>query len=108
VHALKIWRVYLDGNHFTVVTDHHSLRYLQTQPSLSRRQARWSEELQEYDFDIIYKPGRTNVPADALSRRPDLKLETISTLRVDDPILTEIRNTLTDDKEFGPTIQRAA
>ena len=37
IHALRTWRHYLLGNHFIVVTDHNSLKYLQTQPTLSRR-----------------------------------------------------------------------
>jgi hypothetical protein len=69
--ALKEWRHYLHGSKFKVITDHRSLRYLQTQPSLSARQARWSEFLQQFDFDIEYRPGKENVVADALSRRVD-------------------------------------
>ena len=56
------------GNHFIVVTDHNSLKYLQTQSILSRRQAQWAELLAEFDFDIVYRPGKSNVVADALSR----------------------------------------
>ena len=67
VNALKIWRVYLLGNHFQVVTDHASLKFLHTQPNLSTRQARWMEMLADYDFDITYLPGKTNIVADALS-----------------------------------------
>src|SRR5207302_9732052 len=72
VHALKVWRHYLEGQEFNVITDHQSLQYLQTQDKLNRRQARWVELLQAYHFNILYKPGKTNVVADALSRRPDL------------------------------------
>ena len=43
VHALRVWRCYLEGAEFTVFTDHVSNTFFQTQPSLSRRQARWSE-----------------------------------------------------------------
>ena len=68
IHSLRTWRHYLLGNHFIVVTDHNSLKYLQTQPTLSRRQARWSEFLSEFDFEIVYRPGKGNVVADALSR----------------------------------------
>ena len=73
VVALREWRHYLHGRKFRVITDHHSLRYLQTQPHLSPRQVRWSEFLQQFDADIEYQDGRLNVVADALSRRPDWK-----------------------------------
>ena len=43
VHALKKWRAYLEGGKFTVQTDHHSLKFLQTQPHLTRYQACWLE-----------------------------------------------------------------
>ena len=68
IHALQTWRHYLLGNNFIVVTDHNSLKYLHTQPTLSRRQARWAEFLAEFDFQIVYRPGKSNVVADALSR----------------------------------------
>ena len=77
VHALKTWRVYLSGSRFVVFSDHLSLRFIRTQPTLSRRQARWLEFLEEFDFDIQYKSGKTNSVADALSRRPDLKSDQI-------------------------------
>lgn len=72
--ALKEWRHYLLGTKFTVYTDHNSLKYLQSQPHLSARQVRWTEFLQQFDIDLQYKPGKSNVVADALSRRPDHKV----------------------------------
>src|SRR3954470_25047436 len=72
VHALKVWRHYLEGQEFTVITNHQSLRYLQTQDKLNRHQARWVELLQAYHFKNLYKPGRTNAVADTLSQQPDL------------------------------------
>lgn len=50
VHAMRTWRCYLEGVEFVVVTDHNPLVYLQTQPTLSRRQVRWSEYLQAFRF----------------------------------------------------------
>jgi hypothetical protein len=67
VHALKIWRCYLEGSTFEVFTDHNPLTHLQTQPILSRRQTRWSEFLSNFQFKVDYKPGVDN-PSDALSR----------------------------------------
>jgi hypothetical protein len=69
VHALRVWRCYLEGAGFTVYTDHVLNTYFQTQPNLSRRQARWSEILQRFGaFEWKYRKGAKNV-ADALSRR---------------------------------------
>jgi hypothetical protein len=69
VHALRVWRCYLEGADFTVYTDHVSNTYFQTQPNLSRRQARWSEFLQRFGaFEWKYRKGASNV-AHALSRR---------------------------------------
>ena len=69
--ALNEWRHYLHGAKFKIETDHHSLVFLDTKPNLSARQARWMEKLAEYDYVIVSKPGKDNVVADALSRRPD-------------------------------------
>lgn len=73
--ALQHWRCYLQGakHPFILVTDHHPNTFFATQPVLSRRQARWSERLQEYDFQWQYRPGKRNV-ADPVSRAPSLQL----------------------------------
>ena len=71
VHALKTWRCYLEsGTKFLVRTDHNPNVYFSTKPMLSRREARWSEYLQQFHFDWQYKPGKENVVADHLSRMP--------------------------------------
>ena len=71
IHALKVWRPYLEGAEFKVNSDHKALTELATQPKLSRRQANWVEFLQAYDCKVKYVEGPDNV-ADPLSRRPDL------------------------------------
>jgi transposase InsO family protein len=73
VLATKTWRCYLEGtpHPITCYSDHHSLQWLNTQPTLSGRQARWVEKLSELDFVIKYLPGKENKVADALSRRSD-------------------------------------
>ncbi|CAI7884127.1 unnamed protein product [Closterium sp. NIES-53] len=68
ITAFKTWRCYLEGRKTTVYTDHCSLKYLKTQPTLSTRQVRWIDFLEtHFDYDIVYKPGHKN-KADALSR----------------------------------------
>ncbi|WJX17476.1 hypothetical protein P8452_07389 [Trifolium repens] len=69
VFALKIWRHYLYGSKFTVLSDHKSLKYLFDQRDLNMRQRRWMEFLKDYDFELQYHPGKANVVADALSRK---------------------------------------
>ncbi|KAH9244955.1 hypothetical protein BASA81_017604 [Batrachochytrium salamandrivorans] len=44
-----------------------------TTKKLTRRQARWSLELSEYDFSLTHRPGKLNGRADSLSRREDYK-----------------------------------
>ena len=67
MHALVKWRVYLEGRHFTIFTDHAMLQHFPEQPNLSRHQARWTEKMADYDFKIKYLPGKQNVVADAIS-----------------------------------------
>ncbi|KAL2249898.1 UNVERIFIED_CONTAM: Transposon Tf2-12 polyprotein [Sesamum indicum] len=69
VHALKIWRHYLYGEKFQILTDHKSLKYILTQKELNLRQRRWIELLKDYDCTIDFHPGKANVIADALSRK---------------------------------------
>jgi hypothetical protein len=42
-----------------------------TTKALNARQARWAEELGQYDFVIEHVRGKENTVADALSRQPD-------------------------------------
>ena len=100
IHALKTWRIYLEDHPFEVITDHASLEYLATQSNLSRRQTRWVELLQSYDFIVRYRPGRTNTVADALSRRADLKA--ITTIEAD--IGKRIAEGYSNDEYFGPIL----
>ena len=68
IHALRTWRHYLLGKQFKIVIDHHSLKYLITQPNLSKRQARWVDMLAGFDFVVVHRLRKSNVVADALSR----------------------------------------
>lgn len=55
-------------------------RELSWQPKeLNIRQARWAEELSAYNFVFEHVERKGNVIANALSRRPDFKPETIAT-----------------------------
>jgi hypothetical protein len=70
--ALLGWHRYLDNGHrITVLTDHESLKYMNTIKHPSARLTRWIDEFQMYDLDIRYRPGVKAIVPDTLSRRPD-------------------------------------
>ena len=71
-YAFIKFRVHLLGERtFALYTDHASLRTAIKSPHLSQRMARWISFFPEYNFVLRYKPSKTNILADALSRRPD-------------------------------------
>ena len=47
VFALKIWRHYLYGEQFEVISYHKSLKYIFTRRDLNMRQHRWMEYLED-------------------------------------------------------------
>ncbi|PNX92586.1 Ty3/gypsy retrotransposon protein, partial [Trifolium pratense] len=67
--AVKKWRQYLIGRHFHIFTDQKSLKSLLVQTIQTTEQQKWTSKLQGFSFDIFYKPGNTNLVADALSRK---------------------------------------
>jgi len=71
IKALDKWHMYLHQlpQPFTIITDHHNLQNFTTKALLSRRQARWAQELAQYEFKIVFRPGAQNGTADALTRR---------------------------------------
>ena len=76
VYACKKFRHYLLGYKVTFHTDHDSLKYLVNKPDLSGRLARWILLLQEFTYEVKFKPGNANANADYLSRQrgpPNLK-----------------------------------
>ena len=71
IHALRTWRCYLEGAaEFRLYTDHGANTFLETQPSLSGRWARWQDFLSRFHFTWNFIPGSKNNVADSLSRRP--------------------------------------
>ena len=70
IDGIKRFHPYLSGQKFTVHTDHNALKWLMSIQDPSGRLARWSMLIQNFDFDIIHRPGKANGNADALSRRP--------------------------------------
>lgn len=66
------WRYYLLGRHFLIKTDHQSLKYLLEQRVGTPFQQKWVTKLLGFHYTIVYKCGKENQAADALSRKGEL------------------------------------
>ena len=73
VYACRKFRHYLLGYRVVFHTDHNSLKYLVNKPDLSGRIARWILLLQEFNYEVMVKPGKANANADYLSRQRGLE-----------------------------------
>jgi hypothetical protein len=72
--AFRVWRHFLEGSGtpIDVITDHKNLEYFSTTKVLTRRQARWSEYLSQFNLIIRFRPGRLGTKPDSLTRRWDV------------------------------------
>jgi hypothetical protein len=70
IKAIENWRAHLIWieKPFIIETDHKNLTYWKEPKKLTGRTARWHEKLQDYNFKIVHIAGKSNGPADALSR----------------------------------------
>lgn len=68
VYAITHFRNYIYGSHFKVYSDQQFLSKVKNFKDPTSRIARWFLTLQQYDYTIVYKPGRLNYMADYLSR----------------------------------------
>ena len=68
------WRHYLEGSAqpIDIVMDHKNLEYFSTTKLLTRRQARWSEFLCQFNLAVRYHPGKLGAKPNALTRRWDV------------------------------------
>jgi transposase InsO family protein len=70
VNAIEYFRIYLEGTHLTVVTDHSALQWLLKFSNTKRRLFRWSKDLSIYDFNVIHRAGKNMEHVNDLSRAP--------------------------------------
>ena len=89
VYHISHWRCYIWGNHFTVRTDHASLKYLISFKDPTGQLARWICSLSEYDYEIVPRPGKKNGNADSMSRIPCGGKRCLCAYACSDPTLTD-------------------
>ncbi|CAK9834497.1 Retrovirus-related Pol polyprotein from transposon 412 [Anthophora retusa] len=70
IYAVQHFRSYIYGKQFNLITDHQPLVWMNSVKDPSSRLLRWRLKLAEYEYKILYKAGKTNTNADALSRNP--------------------------------------
>ena len=67
VWGIKNFHNYLMANHFKVYTDHYSLQWLRSMKHESALLHCWVAQLEDYDFEVLHRPGKNQGHVDALS-----------------------------------------
>jgi len=69
IKALEEWRPECEGAEYPLqlITDHKNLELFISKKLLNRRQARWAQFLSMFDYEIVYRPGKSNRKVDALT-----------------------------------------
>lgn len=70
MYAIETFRPYIYGRNFTLVTDHQPLAWLKSTKSPGEHLRRWVDRLEEYNYTVVHRSGKSNSNADALSRNP--------------------------------------
>ena len=106
------------GHHFTLRTDHSSLQWIYSMKEPEGQLARWLEQIQEFDFEVVHRRGSCHQNVDALSRLHNLgesespgkvleyPAQSCSCAVQDrDQPLTEIRELQGAEEDIGPVLQ---
>ena len=70
VATLDHFKGYVWGPRFLIQTDHAALVWLKNLKNIQGMLARWLAKLQQFNFDIVHRPGAQHGNADGLSRCP--------------------------------------
>ncbi|WVZ62139.1 hypothetical protein U9M48_011919 [Paspalum notatum var. saurae] len=107
IMAVDKWKQYLHFQEFVIRTDHKSLAYLSEQNLHSPLQRKAMARLMGLNFKIVYKQGKDNVAADALSRVAHLMhLQAVSATQ---PVwLQEVLNSYTTDPQAQQLLAQLA
>lgn len=105
VWATKYFRPYLFGRKFKIVTDHRPLQWVMNIKEPNSRLTRWRLKLSEYDYTVIYKQGKYNTNADALSRVEVHNEETSSMMVNPSEKPPTLSNSRTDTDAENPILE---
>jgi hypothetical protein len=68
VLAVRVFSPYFGSQPVTVYTDHSPLQFINKMSNYNQKLLRWALELQQYNLNIVHRPGRNNLIPDILSR----------------------------------------
>ncbi|CAB0036632.1 unnamed protein product [Trichogramma brassicae] len=98
------FKPYLIGKQFTVYTDHKPLLYFRNSTDPNSRVSRYQFKLQNFEFNIQYKPGPNNIIADCLSINPVVEQVNVMTRSADG--LKRVNYKLTRTRVTRPKVQK--
>lgn len=98
--SVKYWQHWLIGRHFKVFSDHKPLEKMNIRARTDEELGDLTYYLSQYDFEIIYRPGKNNLEADCLSRNPVLEpqenekdiLKVTNLIKIEDILKDQIKN----------------
>jgi hypothetical protein len=86
VSSVKHFHHFLYGRTVVISTDHSALHWLVSFKDVQGQLSRWLQNLQQYDFTVVHRAGKSHPNADALSRRPCAEFECQYCEKVEDAI----------------------
>ena len=97
--ALQYWQLWLLGRSFKVFSDHKPLQNMNIKARTDEELGDLTHYLSQYDFKIIYNPGKNNMEAGCQSRNPVLAyeskeedLQVINFIKLKDIIVDQEKN----------------
>ncbi|KAK9886172.1 hypothetical protein WA026_015683 [Henosepilachna vigintioctopunctata] len=99
--SVKYWQHWLIGKHFKIFSDHRPLENMNIKARTDEELGDLTHYLSQFDFEIIYHPGKNNLEADCLSRNPVLdaeedeedKLKVVNLIKLEDILRDQDHNT---------------
>jgi len=99
IHALNMWRHYLLGKKFTLVTDHINIKYVFNQLDINAQKVRWMAFPSEFEFDIRHIKGKENKIAYVLNRHAYTLMEvSVSIVSID--LIEKIKKSIKSDPKY--------
>lgn len=100
-------REFIEGHEFTIQTDNEAVSYLKKMKEKKAKLMRWANEIQSWNAKLVFRPGKENVEADALSRAPIPEQEGDPTMNDDPPDFHYVPSSLVALLTFNtPTLEK--